>query len=89
MPKNGLTKTTLHTLPTNIIDSLIITYNISHSYFSSPVTYSTKLSKFYYLFVRDKIFGVLGTAFQYKWEGIGYAHPHNEETIKQAIHWAK
>ena len=84
--KNSSTKTTLHTLPTNIMDSLITTFNISHSYFSSPVSCSTKISKFYSLFGRDKVFGALGTAFQFKWKGIGYAHPHNEKTAnKQSI----
>ena len=48
-----------------------------------------QISKFYSPFTRDKLFGALGTAFQYKWEGIGYAHPHNEETTQQAIHWAR
>lgn len=24
-----------------------------------------------------------------KYEGIGYAHPHNEELAQQAIHWAR
>ena len=38
-----------------------------------------------------QIFGSLGTARyrQYKWHGIGYAHPHNEVTAHQAIHWAR
>jgi ribonuclease HI len=89
IPKNTSTKTTLHTLPTSIIDSLITTFDISHSYFSSPVSCSTKISKFYSFFARDKIFGAIGTAFEYKWEGIDYAHPHNEETSQQAIHWAR
>ena len=88
-PKNDSTKTTLHTLPINIIDSFITTFNISHSYFSSPLTCSIQISKFYSPFARDKVFGALGTAFQYKWEGIGYAHPHNKETAQQAIHWAR
>ena len=88
-PTNDSTKTTLHILPTNIIDSLITTFNISYSYFSSPVTCSTQISKFYSPFAIDKVFGALETAFQYKWKGIGYAHLHNEETVQQAIHWAR
>ena len=40
-------------------------------------------------FARDKIFGSIGTAFQYKWKGIGYAHPHNEEATQQTIQWAR
>ena len=84
--KNDPVKTTQHTLPVSIIDSITITFNISHSYFSSLVTCSTQISKFYSPFDRDKVFGSLGTAFQYKWKGIGYAHPYDEETTQQAIH---
>ena len=79
----------MHTLFTTIIDSRITTFNISHTYFSSPITYSTQISKFYSPFVREEVFGALETAFQYKWEWIGYTHLYNEETTQQAIHWAR
>ena len=88
-PKKDPLKTAQHTLPQTLLDAITNTLNITHSYFSSPVTCSTHISKFYSPFTRDKIFGSLGTAFQYKWNGIGYAHPHNEETTQQAIHWAR
>ena len=78
-----------HTLPQNLFDSIIKTFNISHSYFSLPVICSIHITKFYSPFTRDKIYGSLGTAFQYKWNGIGYAHPHNEKMTQQAIHWAR
>jgi hypothetical protein len=70
------------------MDSLITTFNISHSYFFSPVTCSTHISKYYSPLARDKVFGALRTAFQYKWEDIGYAHPYDEETTQQTIHLA-
>ena len=78
-----------HTLPTSILDSLTTTFNISHSYFSSPITCSTKITKYYSPHTRDKIFGSIGTTQQYKWKGIGYAHPHNQDATLQAIHWAR
>ena len=88
-PKKNPLKASHHTLPENLLDSITKTFNITHSYFSSPVTCSTHINKFYSPFARDKVFGSLGNAFQYKWNGIGYAHPHNEETTQQAIHWAR
>ena len=69
--KNDPVKIVQHILSTSITNSIINTFNISHSYFSSPVTCSTQIKNFYSLFIRDKVFGSLGTAFQYKWEDIG------------------
>lgn len=59
-----------------------------NSYFSLLVTYSTILTQFYSPFPRDNIFGSLGTNFQYKWHGNGYAHPHIENNAQQTLHWA-
>jgi ribonuclease HI len=89
MPKKISLKTAQHTIPQDLLNSITKTFNISHSYFSSSVTCSTHITKFYSPFARDKVFGSLDTAFQYKCNGIGYAHPHNEETTQQAIHWAR
>jgi hypothetical protein len=89
IPKKNPLKTLQHTLPQNLLDTSTKTFNISHSYFSSPITCSTHITKLYSPFARDKNFGSLGTAFQYKWNGIGCAHPYNEEMIQQAIHWAR
>ena len=69
--KTNPLKNSQHTLPTNIMDSIITTFNISQSYFSSPITCSITIRQFYSPHTRDKIFGSLGTAFQYKWRGIG------------------
>ena len=74
-----------HTLPQTILNSITKTFNIIQSYFSSPVTCSTYLTQFHSPFARDKVFGSRGTAFQYKWQGIGYAHPPNEKMAQQAI----
>jgi hypothetical protein len=82
-------KTTHYTIPISILDTLTSTFNISQSYFSSPITCPTQITQFYSPHARDRIFGSFGTALQHKWKGIGYAHPHNEETAQQAIHWAR
>jgi len=89
IPRKDSLKAAQHTLPTSIIDSITTTFNIFHSYFFSPITCSTQISEFYSTFARDKVFGSLSTAFQYKWKGIGYTHPHNEEATQQAIHYAR
>jgi hypothetical protein len=65
------------------------TFKITTSYFSSPVTCSTKINTFYSPFQRDSIFGSKGPAYLHKWQNIGYAHPHNKENTHKAIHWAR
>ena len=89
IPKNDPLKRAQYTIPTQILDLLITTLNINHSYFSSPVTCPTQFTQFYLPFSRDIIFGSLGKAFDHKWQGIGYAHPHNTIELQQAIHWAR
>jgi hypothetical protein len=68
-------KNTQYSLPILMLDHLITTFNITHNYFSSPLTCSTFLRQFYSPFHRDCIFGSLGTAFSHKWKGQGFAHP--------------
>jgi hypothetical protein len=63
------------------------TFKITTSYFSSPITCSTKINAFYSPFQRDSIFGSMGCS--HKWQNIGYAHPHNKENTHKAIHWAR
>ena len=79
-------------MPTPILDLLITTFNINHSYFSSPYicpTQFTQFTQFYSPFSRNIVFGSLGKAFDHKWQGIGNAHPHNATELQQAIHWAR
>jgi hypothetical protein len=78
-----------YTLPTAILNHILDSFQITHSYFSSPVTCPTNIHKFYSPFTRDKIFGSLGTLFQYQWQGLGYAHPHNAQDAQQVLHWAQ
>ena len=89
IPKNDPLKRAQYTLSSPILDLLITTFNINHTYFSSPVTCPTHFSQFYSPFSRDIIFGSLGKAFAHKWQGIGYAHPHNATDLQQAIHWVR
>jgi hypothetical protein len=79
---------TQYSLPTNILDHLITTFNITHTYFSSPLTCPTLLQHFYSPFPRDCIFGSLGTAFSHKWSGHGLAHPPSS-LLPQAIHMGR
>jgi hypothetical protein len=81
-------KITIHT-STRKLDLFIETFKITTSYFSSPVTCSTKINTFYSSFQRDFIFGSKGLAYSHKWQNIGYAHPHNTKNTHKAIHWAR
>jgi hypothetical protein len=83
IPKNDPLKRAQYTIPTPILDLLITTFNINHSYFSSPVTCPTQFTQFYSPFSRDIIFGSLGKAFHHKWQGIGYAHPTTQQTYNK------
>src|ERR1700738_2071927 len=89
IPKNDPLKRAQYTIPTQILDLLITIFNINHSYFSSPVTCPTQFTQFYSPFSRDITFGSLGKVFDYKWQGIGYAYPHNSIDLQQAIHRAR
>jgi hypothetical protein len=77
-----------YALPNNILDHLITTLNITHSYFSSPITCSTLLKQFYSPFPRDCIFGSIGNAFSHKRDGCGFAHLP-PQLLPQAIHMAR
>jgi hypothetical protein len=59
------------------------------SYFSSPITCSTKINTIYSPFQRHSIFGSKGLAYSHKWQNTGYAHPHNTENTHKAIYWAR
>ena len=89
IPKNDPLKHSHHAIPKILLDHITTSFNITHSYFSSPVTCSTLIQKFYSPFSRDKIFGSIGHAYSYKWKEVGYAHPHNEKEAETAIHWVR
>ena len=89
IPKNDPLKYSHHSIPKILLHHITTSFNIIHLYFSSLVTCSTLIQKFYSPFSRDKIFRSIGHAFSYKWKGIGYAHPYNEKEAETAIHWAR
>ena len=89
IPKNDPLKFSQYTLPNDIFTHVIDSFQITHSHFSSPVTCPTSLSQFSSPYLRDKVFGSIGTAFQHKWIGNGSAHPHTEDYANQALHWAR
>ena len=62
-PKNDPLKYSHYSIPKILLNHIITYFNIIHSYFSSPVTCSTLIQKFYSPFSRDKIFGSIGNAY--------------------------
>ena len=88
-PKNDPLKLSQYTLPNAIIENFINTFQITHSYFSSPVTCPTTLTQFHSPFPRGVVFGSVGKTFYHKWHGNGYAHPHTDTETQQALHWAR
>ena len=89
IPKNDPLKYSHYSMPKILLDYITTSFDITHSYFSSPISCSTLIKDFHSPFSRDKIFGSIGHAFSYILKGIGYAHPHNEEEAEKAIHWAR
>jgi hypothetical protein len=89
LSKNDPLNSAQYILPTAILNHIFDSFQITHSYFSSPVTCPTSIYKFYSPFPRDKIFGSLGPSFQYQWQGLGYAHPHNAQDAQQVLYWAR
>ena len=77
-----------YSLPTPLLDHILTTFDVTHTYFSSPLTCSTLLKQYYSPFPRDCIFGSLGTALIHKWNGQGFAHPP-PSFVSQAIHMAR
>jgi hypothetical protein len=89
LSKNNSLHFTQFTIPLPILKHIIESFNITHSYFSSPIVCPTIIYNYYSPFHRDKLFRLLGMAFQYKWQGLGYAHLHTKTEAHQAIHWAR
>ena len=88
IPKTNPLKRSYYTLSIEILDQIIILFNIKTSYFSSPITCSTLINTYYSPFQRVSIFGSRGIAFKHKWFGNRYVHPYNKENIQKAILWA-
>jgi DNA-directed RNA polymerase subunit L len=88
-PKTIQTNNLHHTLHSPITTTLIESFKITHSYYSSPLTCPTQLTQYYSPHNRDKLFGSLGHAQSSRWQGIGLAHPPDHNTTIEAIHWAR
>jgi hypothetical protein len=89
IPKNDPLKATHYYLPPPLLDHILTSFSITHSYFSSPVTCSTTLTHFYSLYTRDKIFRSLEDTFTDQWVGWRFTHPHSIQAADQALHWAR
>ena len=68
---------------------LITTFQLTHSYYSSPLTSPLLLKRHNLPHTRNTIFGSQGCALASKWNGTGYAHPTNHRTTTKSIHWAR
>ena len=85
--KTNLLKLIQYTLPMPIFNHLIATFNLTHSYFSSPTTCPQTLRNFFFLFTHNKIFESMDLDFLTKWFGYGLAHLTTSILLQQAIHW--
>lgn len=72
-----------------LLTYLNTTFHLTHSYFSSQVTCSTNIHKYYSPFPCDIVFGSISTSFQYKSTGSGFAHPFTDKETQQAFHWSR
>jgi hypothetical protein len=86
--KNRPLKATHYILPLSLLIALYSSFEITHSYFSSPIICSTTLKKLFSPFPCDNFFGSLGLTFHHQWHGIGCAHPTTSTDAQQALHWA-
>jgi ribonuclease HI len=71
-----------------LLDLIVEKFNITHSYYSSPLTCPTSLTSFRSPHPRDCVFGATGSSTSHKWHGNGIAIPPHFEA-KQALKWAK
>ena len=76
------------TLHPSTLQTLITTYNITHSYYSSPLTCPTTLTQYNSPHNRDIKFGSTGLAHSSKWRGNGLARPPDLKTAMTSIQWA-
>jgi hypothetical protein len=81
MPNKATFAQNAHTsIPTQILEEIIEQFQITHSYFSSPITCHTNLKQFSSPHQRDQIFGSMGQAFDYKWPN-KYQKEHQQTSI--------
>ena len=72
-----------------ITKTLINSFKITHSYYSSPLTCPIQLTQYHSPHNRDILFGSMGHANSSRWSGIGLAFPTDHHTTVEAIHWAR
>lgn len=78
-----------HTLPPHIIDNILQTFQLTHSYFSSPFKFPTHLTQYHSPHGRDKTFGSSNHTTSTEWACHGYAHITNIDLLPKTINWAK
>jgi hypothetical protein len=85
-PKKHNPNNNHQTLHPSTLQALIEAYNITHSYYSSPLTCPTTITQYNSPYNRDIIFGSTGLAHSSKWTGNGLAHPPDLKTAMTSIH---
>ena len=76
------------TLHPSTLQALIETYNITHSYYSLPLTCPITITQYNSPHNRDMIFGSTNHTYSSKWAGVGLAHPLDLKTAMTSIQWA-
>ena len=88
-PKTIQPRNLHQTLHPEITKTLINSFKITHSYYSSPLTCPTQLTQYNSPHNRDIIFGSMGHTKSSRWTWIGLAFPTNHNTTLEAIHLAR
>ena len=88
-PKKHNPNNNHQTLHPSTLQALIETYNITHSYYSSPLTCPITITQYNSPHNRDIIFGSTGHTHSSKWAGVGLAHPPYLKTAITSIYWAR
>lgn len=88
------TNTTLFTqnhsvFPPYILDTLVNTFQLTHSYFFMPLTCPINITQYHSPHKKYSIFGSFGLTFSNQWKNNGLTHITNLEQNPKTIKWAK
>lgn len=92
IPKTGQKPTLAYQhglFQTQLLQHIINTYNLQHSYYSSPLSCPIGITKYFNPHHRNLFFGSTRLARRHKWMGRGYAHFHNAQLATKARHWVQ
>ena len=78
-----------HTLTPQILNNLIHTFQLAHSYLCSSLTCPMNFTHYHSPLNRDKIFGSLDLVFLNKLAGNGYTQIMDLDLLPKVIKWAR